>query len=54
MQVEQNLKTTAPEDNNLWPFAFVNGDRTAASTELMKAKHKKQKDDLSDMEEGLF
>jgi hypothetical protein len=39
-----------------WPFAFVNGDRTKESQQLLDSKHYKTKEvlDTNDYEEALF
>jgi len=39
-----------------WPFAFVNGERTKESQELLESKHYKTKEvfDTDEYEEALF
>ncbi len=44
----------APEINAVWPFPVVNAERTAESKALLEQKFKPTKQDLSDIEEGLF
>lgn len=41
---------------NVWPFAFINGERTKESQELLDGKHYKTKEllDTNDYEEALF
>lgn len=50
MQNQQN------PTNDTWPFAFVNGERTQASEELMDSKQYNTKDVFStdDYEEAMF
>lgn len=50
MQTQQN------PINDAWPFAFVNGERTQASKELMDSKQYNTKDVFStdDYEEAMF
>lgn len=50
MQTQQN------QNNDVWPFAFINGERTQASQELMDSKQYKTKDVFStdDYEEATF
>lgn len=45
-----------PTANDSWPFAFVNGERTQASQELLEVKHYKTKEVLNtnEYEEALF
>lgn len=49
MQTQQNEQT-------VWPFAFINGERTKESQELLDSKHYKTKDVLctDDYEEATF
>lgn len=44
------------DDSKTWPFAFVNGERTQASQELLESKHYKTKDVFStdDYEEAML
>jgi hypothetical protein len=50
MQNPQNHSTTN------WPFAFVNGERTKESQELLDSKHSTSKEvfDTNDYEESPF
>lgn len=50
MQNQQNQTTTN------WPFAFINGERTKESQELMDSKQYKTKEvfDTNEYEEALF
>lgn len=40
----------------VWPFAFINGERTKESQELLDAKHYSTKEvlDTNEYEEALF
>ncbi len=44
----------APKANAVWPFPIVNAERTSESKALLERKFKPTKQDLSDIEEGLF
>lgn len=50
------MQTQQKPTNNAWPFAFVNGERTQASQELMDSKQYNTKDVFStdDYEEATF
>jgi hypothetical protein len=45
-----------PSTTDVWPFAFVNGERTKESQELMQGKHYSTKEvlDTNDYDEAPF
>ncbi len=53
MQIMQ-MMNDLPDVNAVWPFPVVNAERTAESKALLEQKFKPTKQDLSDIEEGLF
>jgi hypothetical protein len=50
------MQTQQKQNNDVWPFAFVNGERTQASQELMDSKQYNTKDVFctDDYEEATF
>ncbi len=48
------MMNEVPKANTVWPFPVVNAERTAESKALLEQKFKPTKQDLSDIEEGLF
>jgi hypothetical protein len=53
MKTPQEPNQSKPQ---AWPFAFINGERTQASQELLDGKNYKTKDvlDTTEYEEALF
>lgn len=53
MKTPQESNQSKPQ---AWPFAFINGERTQSSQELLDSKHYKTKDVLNttEYEEALF
>ena len=53
MKTPQDLNQT---ESSVWPFAFVNGQRTEQSQKLLESKHTKTKEVFhsSEYEEALF
>lgn len=45
-----------PTTTDVWPFAFINGERTEQSKELIASKHQLTKEvlDTNDYDEALF